>query len=370
MPRGEVLKRNCKLQIENCKLRIAVMCRRVARFCNLHFATCILQSLLVLGVLIGLSLWMGLTSSPANARELFSLEQARDRTGHGGFPHDQKEHLKIVCADCHLSGKERPARTDQPMAKDFPHLACIRCHNFAAEFFKTAMGQPSRFCGVCHETRRISRLDKALKPGVFPKPQLSDFDDAFSHKAHRKTLPADFRIVPTSNPPYGLQFKAGETPRCTDCHEQIEKARSDSKDSKDMRTESNHAACFTCHGGAIPEPRSVSAESFPYANDCKVCHELNVLGTSARSFSLFRGIKGFRHDDHDLDIRPKKRSDFPLPTAPDRLCSECHKPIDQIEKLNAIRLPEAGSCNTCHIDKKPGLPGRLSDEVLNKLKRD
>jgi hypothetical protein len=354
------------LQIENCKLKIAVLRSRVVLFCNLQFAICNLQSLLVLGVLVVLGICLALTSSShANARSLFSAEQARDRTGHGSFPHDQKEHVKIVCADCHLSGKEKPARTDQPMAKDFPHLACIRCHNFAAEFFKTAMGQPSRFCGVCHETRRISRSDKALKPGVFPTPQMSDFDDAFSHKAHRKTLPADFRIVPISNPPFGLQFKTGETPRCTDCHEQIKKARTDSKD---MKTEANHATCFTCHGGAIPEPRRVSAESFPFANDCKVCHELNVSGTSARSTSLFRSIKSFRHDDHDLDIRPKKRSDFPLPAAPDRLCSECHKPIDQIEKLNAIRLPEAGSCNACHVDKKPGLPGRLSDEVLNKLK--
>ena len=351
------------MQIENCKLKIAGVRTRVVRFCNLQFAICNLQLLLVLSVIGFLGICTGLASSRADQTTFFLIQQPGDRTGHGGFAHDQKEHLKIVCADCHLSGKEKPARTDQPMAKDFPHVACIRCHNFAAEFFKTAMGQPSRFCAVCHETRRISRSDKALRPGVFPKPGMSDFDDAFSHKAHRKTLPPDFRIVPISNPPYGLQFKAGETPSCTDCHEQTKKPRTDSKD---MRTESNHATCFTCHGA--PEPRRVSAESFPYANDCKGCHELNVRGTGARSPSLFRSIKGFRHDDHDLDIRPKKRSDFPLPTAPDRLCSECHKPIDQIEKLNAIRLPEAGSCNTCHIDKKPGLPGRLSDEVLNKLK--
>lgn len=345
-------------------MKIAVLRSRVVRFCDLHFAICILQFLLVLGLLV-FGMWTALASSRADQTTVFVIQQPNERTGHGSFPHDQKEHIKIVCADCHLSAKEKPARTDQPMAKDFPHQACIRCHNFAAEFFKTAMGQPSRFCGVCHETRRISRIDKALKPGFFPTPRLSDFDDAFSHKAHRKTLPADFRIVPISTPPFGFQFKSGETPRCTDCHEQIRKPRTDSKD---MRTESNHATCFTCHGGAIPEPRRVSAESFPYANDCKVCHELNGFGTNVRSHSLFGSIRGFRHDDHDLDIRPKKRSDFPLPAAPDRLCSECHKPINQIEKLNAIRLPEAGSCTACHIDRKPGLPGRLSDEILNKLK--
>jgi hypothetical protein len=365
--RCEVLRGNCKLKIENCKLQIAGACKRAAQICNLQFAFSTLQSFLVLGVLVVVGIWTGLASSAASERSLFSSEQARDRTGHGSFPHEQKEHIKVLCADCHLSAKEKPARTDQPMARDFPHIACIRCHNFAAEFFKTAMGQPSRFCGVCHETRRISRADKALKPGVFPTPQVSDFDDAFSHKAHRKTLPADFRIVPVSNPPYGSQFKAGENPRCTDCHEQIKKARTDSKD---IETDSSHATCFVCHGGTTTEARRTSAESFPYASDCNVCHELHVSGRDVRSRSLFGSIKSFRHDDHDLDIRPKKRSDFPLPTATDRLCSECHKPIDQIEKLNAIRLPEAGNCNTCHIDKKPGLPRRLSDEVLNKLKEN
>lgn len=345
------------MQIEKCKLKIAGVCKIAARVCNL-------QSLFPLGVLLAVAIWVGLTPTRADQTTVFSIAQAKDRSGRGSFPHDQKEHIKIQCADCHLSAKDKPTRTDQPMAKDFPHTACIRCHNFAAEFFKTALGQPSRFCGVCHEARRISRTDKALRPGAFPKPLMSDFADAFSHKAHRKTLPADFPVVPISNPPYGSQFKPGENPRCTDCHEQIKKTRIELKD---MRTESNHPACFVCHGRA-PESRRVSAEVFPYANDCKVCHELHISGTDARSRSLFGSIKGFRHDDHDIDIRPKRRSDFPLPAAPDRLCSDCHKPIDQVEKLDSIKLPEVGRCNTCHIDRKPGLPGKLSDEVLSKLK--
>src|SRR5215510_1720456 len=252
------------------------------------------------------------------------------------------------------------------MAKDFPHGACITCHNFAAEFFKAAFGQPSRFCGVCHETRRISKADKALRSGVFPRPQISDFDDAFSHKAHRKALPADLRVVPISNPPYGSQFSAGESPRCTDCHEPLRKAR---PETKDMKTEAAHATCFVCHGGAPPEPRKVSAESFPYERDCKVCHELH-LSETPRAQSLFGTVKAFRHDDHDIDIRPKKRSDFPPPTAPDRLCSECHKPIEAVEKLNAIKAPAVGYCDTCHVNKRPGLPDRLSEEVLKKLSRD
>ena len=319
--------------------------------------------MIVLFALITFAVWLGTGSTRADGGRPFSIEQAKDRTGRGSFPHDQKDHIKVVCADCHLSAKEKPARSDQPMAKDFPHTACIRCHNFAAEFFKSAMGQPSRFCGVCHEQRRISRADKALRQGVFPKPQISDFDDAFSHKAHRKVLPAEFRVEPISNPSYGLQFKPGESPRCTDCHEQVRRAL---VGSIDMKTESSHATCFVCHGAT--ESRRASPEVFPSATDCKVCHELSSFERASRTHRLFGNIKGFRHDDHDIDIRPKKRSDFPLTKASDRLCSECHKPIDRIEKLNAIRLPEASYCDTCHIDRKPGLPGRLSDEVLNKLK--
>jgi len=352
------------LKAENCKLKIAGVRRAAAHIFNFQFSIFNFHRFVALSALMALGAW-GLTSSRAEEAKLFSISQARDRTGHGSFPHDQKEHIKVQCADCHLAAKEKPRNTDQPMARDFPHAVCVKCHNFAAEFFKAAFGQPSRFCGVCHETRRISNADKALRPGVFPRPKISDFEDEFSHKAHRKILPAGFRIVPISNPPYGSQFTSGESPRCTDCHVQIRKPK---PDEKEMKTEESHPTCFVCHGGAPPEPRRISAETFPYANDCRVCHELRVADMGRRARTLFGSIKGFRHDDHDIDIRPKKRSDFPIPTAPDRLCSECHKPADQVEKLIDIRLPEAGYCDKCHINNKPGLPGKLSEDILNKLR--
>lgn len=341
-------------------MKIAGVGRAAAQICNL-------QCLLALIGLLVLGAYVGLTSSRASETNPFLFEQAKDRTGHGSFPHDQKEHIKVQCADCHLAAKQKPRNTDQPMAKDFPHAVCVKCHNFAVEFFKAAFGQPSRFCGVCHEPKRITKSDKALRLGVFPQPRISDFDDVFSHKAHRKILPADFRIVPASKPPFGSQFKLDQSPRCTDCHEQIRKAM---PDAKDMKTEEGHATCFVCHGGAPPEPRRVSAETLPYERDCKVCHELHGLEMGLRTRSLFGSIKGFRHDDHDIDIRPKRRSDFPLSAAPDRLCSECHKPADQVEKLNEIKLPEGGHCDKCHINNKPGLPRRLSDDILNRLRRD
>ncbi|MFY9571306.1 MAG: hypothetical protein WAV20_07915 [Blastocatellia bacterium] len=325
------------------------------------------KGVLVMSGLVALGVCIGLTPSHAGEPRPFSVLQTRDRTGRGSFPHDQKEHIKVQCADCHLAAKEKPKNTDQPMARDFPHAVCVRCHNFAAEFFKSAFGKPSTFCGVCHEPRRISRGDKALRPGVFPRPAISDFEDEFSHKAHRKVLPAGFRVVPISNPPYGSQFRTGGSPLCTDCHLQIKKVR---PDAKDMNTEVSHATCFVCHGGSPGETRRAPAETFPYANDCKVCHDLRGPGSGPRAHTLFGSLKGFRHDDHDIDIRPKKKSDFPLPAATDRLCSECHHPVDQVEKLGDIRLPEAGYCDRCHIDRKPGLPARLSDEILNKLRRN
>jgi hypothetical protein len=253
------------------------------------------------------------------------------------------------------------------MAKDFTHGVCVKCHHFAAEFVKAPRGQRSRFCGVCHESRRISKADTALRPGTFPRPKISDFDDEFSHKAHRKILPADLRIAAVNNPPYGSQFRPGESPHCSDCHQQLKKAR---PGAKDMKTEASHTTCFVCHRGAPPEPRRLSAETFPYERDCKVCHGLRWSEMGPRAQTLFGSIKDFRHIDHDKDIRPKKRSDFPLPTAPDHLCVECHKPAELVEKLSDIKLPEAGYCNRCHINNKPGLPGKLSDDVLNKLRKD
>jgi Cytochrome c7 and related cytochrome c len=352
------------LRIAKCKLQIAGAGRKAARVCNLQFAVSNLKSPLAFAALLAIVSYVATASSRSSDAVLFTIEQARNRSGRVGFPHDQKDHRKIVCADCHLSAREKPVNTDQPMARDFPHSACIRCHNFAAEFFKTAIGQGSRFCGICHEPRRISRSDKALRAGVFPPPEISDFEDAFSHKAHLKALPADFRIVPINNPPYGSQFRSSESPRCTDCHQQN---KSENHHAKDMKTEKGHASCFVCHGGNPVEPRRVSAEAFPYANDCNVCHELDG---AMRARSLFGSISGFRHGDHEIDIRPKKRGDFPISTAPDRLCRECHKPVDQIEELKAIKLPEASYCGSCHIDKKPGLPGKLSEDILKRLSRD
>ena len=352
------------MRIEKCKLRIAGLARAASQICNLHSSILNFQLSLLLGAVAVLACGVLFAPSLASEERLFSIEQGKDRTGHGRFPHDQKEHIKVQCADCHLAGKEKPRNTDQPMSKDFPHSTCIRCHNFAAEFFKSAFGGPSRFCGVCHEPGRISKADKGLRAGVFPKPQISDFEDAFSHKAHRKTLLSDLRIAPVSNPPYGSQFMPGASPRCTDCHQQVKRARTDTKE---FKTEESHRACFVCHGGSPSEPRRVAAETFPYANDCKVCHELSSAGVRRRT--LFGSIRDFKHDDHDLDIRPKKRSDFPLPTATDRLCSECHK-LEQVETLNALRLPAAGYCDTCHISRRPGLPDKLSAEILNKLGRD
>jgi cytochrome c7-like protein len=247
------------------------------------------------------------------------------------------------------------------MAKDFPHTSCIQCHNFAAEVFKATSGK-SRFCGVCHEQRSISRSDKALHPGVLSAGPTGEFEDVFSHKAHRKTLPVGFQIGPISAPrPYGAQFRAGTGPLCSDCHAQVQRVEAEAKE---MLTEKGHAACFVCHGNA-PASRSAPATEFPYANDCRVCHALREPGIIGHS--RFGVIKEFKHADHSLDIRPKKKSDFPLSTAPDRLCVECHKPADEAQKLTDIRMPEIAYCQKCHIDDRPGLPGKLTEDLSTRL---
>jgi hypothetical protein len=317
--------------------------------------------LIAIGAFLALGAWLALTA-PGVGEANPSFEQTRDRIARASFPHDQKEHQKTDCASCHQGAPQKPVNTDEPMAKDLPHTSCIRCHNFAAEVFKATSGK-SRFCGVCHEQRSISRSDKALRLGVLSSGQRGEFEDVFSHKAHRKRLPASLQIRPVSAPrPYGAQFKADASPRCTDCHAQVQRAQ---PDAKEMLTEKGHAACFVCHGGNSPASRSAPASEFPYANDCRVCHALRQPAMIAHS--LFGVIKEFKHADHTLDIRPKKKSDFPISTEPDRLCVECHKPADEAQKLSGIALPEIGYCQKCHIDDRPGLPGKLTEEVASRL---
>ncbi|HYV07453.1 MAG TPA: cytochrome c3 family protein [Blastocatellia bacterium] len=316
--------------------------------------------LLAIGAFVAMGAWLALTS-PGVGEANPTFEQTRERTVRSGFPHDQKDHQKVECAACHQGGPQKPINTDEPMAKDFPHTSCIRCHNFAAEIFKATSGK-NRFCGVCHEQRSISRTDKALRPGLLSAGNTGEFEDVFSHKAHRKSLPAAFQIRPVSLPrPYGAQFSGGASPRCTDCHTQVQRAQ---PQAKEMRTEKGHAACFVCHGSQ-PEARNATAAEFPYSSDCRVCHALRGSGTIARS--RFGLVTEFKHDDHTLDIRPKRKTDFPISAALDRLCIECHKPADEAARLSEIALPELAYCQKCHIDNRPGLPGRLSEEVSAKL---
>jgi hypothetical protein len=192
--------------------------------------------------------------------------------------------------------------------------------------------------------------------------QTGEFEDVFSHKAHGKTLPAGFQIRPVSAPrSYGAQFRAGTNPRCTDCHAQVERVQTDARD---VLTEKGHAACFVCHG-APAETRSALPSEFPSSNDCRVCHALRAAGMTTHS--RFGTINEFKHADHALDIRPKRKTDFPISPAPDRLCVECHKPADQAQKLSEIALPEIGYCQKCHIDNRPGLPGKLTDDVASRF---
>jgi hypothetical protein len=271
-----------------------------------------------------------------------------------GFPHEVKEHRNLECATCHLARRQAGVSTDRPEAKDFAHTSCIGCHNFAAEFFKMALGGRSRFCSVCHEPRPISRANPALIQGALVRPESSDFANQFSHKAHRapSTVPA---LI-------GATFTLKD--RCTDCHKPLKKVAASERE---MKTEIGHAACFVCHG-ASPQVHTISADRFPLMRDCGVCHRLRDSGARAQVQTIFGKVRGFRHGDHDIDIRPKRRSDFPLPIESDYLCALCHKETAEAVSLASIRLPAEAFCVECHKPDKPGLPDRLSDEITSVLR--
>jgi predicted CXXCH cytochrome family protein len=315
------------------------------------------KCVVALACLAGLALCGGPQSSAGEPQRAGEAQQRR--SGREGFPHEQKAHRKVECSKCHKTSTD----TDEPKAKDFPHGDCISCHNFAAEVFKAALSGSNRFCGICHSGRPVSKSQPALF-GRFPQLAKSDFGLDFSHEAHRKPLPADLRIAPVNEKTpaeFESRFTLGDNPKCTSCHLEV---RPVGAEARDMRTVTGHPVCFTCHGTMAAGGRRRPAEEFPYSNDCGACHELG----GPQSRDLLPKVVRFRHADHDVDIRPKRKADFPLPKAPDRLCAECHQSAAMAKSLDQIKLPEESRCNQCH-NGRLGLPDALAQDVLNSLRR-
>ncbi|HKQ03943.1 MAG TPA: hypothetical protein VJ464_02340 [Blastocatellia bacterium] len=323
------------------------------------------SSVLVLGCLLVLTAFIGSRPSRADESRLPEPQRGARPAGPPRFPHKQEKHRTVNCASCHLGAKRDATQSDRPVAKDFPHTACVGCHqNFAAEFFKYGVAGSNRFCGICHMPGRTAASPESLRTD-FTSPEMkrfTEFEDIFGHKAHQQPVRSDIQLRPVAG---GAQFSVGSRPLCTSCHAPIRNA---SDDAKDMRTEMDHPTCFVCHGGSSTKLRALSEiNRFPYENDCKGCHGLIEGEAGAARVELFGSIKKFRHYiDHDIDIRPKKKPWTP-PVAHDYLCSDCHSPISETTALSQITLPQAGYCNQCHQARKPGLPDRLSAQDLNKL---
>ena len=259
--------------------------------------------------------------------------QAKERAS---FPHDKDRHKTLDCSKCHS------VTTAEPDVKDFPgHASCTGCHNLALE----AMTKPLLFCGICHEGRPSSRSRPALFD--FPKPQVqTDFGSDFSHPSHLKPMPGQ-----ALNP--GTQASSLQTPRCTDCHQRTQPVRAGSPE---MTIETGHRSCFKCHGEQPVKP--------PSMNQCAECHQIG----GPRSPDMFGLVKAFKHEDHEFEIRPRKKKEYPLTKAPDYLCSECHSSVVAADALDRIKLPDERYCSECH-NNRLGLPEPLAQEVLDSLKK-
>jgi hypothetical protein len=253
------------------------------------------------------------------------------------FPHDKARHKTLDCSKCHS------VTTAEPDVKSFPgHVSCAGCHNLALE----ALSKPVLFCGICHEGRPSSRSRPALFD--FPKTQVqTDFGSDFSHPSHLKAMPAQLLN------PSGAQTSSLQTPRCTDCHQRTQPARAGSPE---MAIETGHRNCFKCHGERPVKP--------PSMNQCAECHQLG----GPHSPQMFGSVKAFKHEDHEFEIRPRKKTEYPLTKAPDYLCSECHSSVVAAESLDRIKLPDERYCSECH-NNRLGLPEPLAQDVLDSLKR-
>ncbi len=253
------------------------------------------------------------------------------------FPHGKDKHKTLECSQCHKITRA------EPDVKDLPgHVSCAPCHNLALE----ALTKPALFCGICHEAGPISKSHPSLFR--FPKPQVpTDFGTDFSHPSHLKPLPRPV-VFTTGNQEYSVL-----TPRCTDCHKRTQPA---TPSVPEMTVETGHRSCFKCHGEQPVKP--------PSMNQCAQCHKLD----GPHSPHLFNMVKAFKHEDHEFDIRPRKKKDYPLAKAPDYLCSECHASVVAAGALDRIKLPEENQCGACH-NGRLGLPDALAREVLDNLRR-
>jgi hypothetical protein len=214
------------------------------------------------------------------------------------------------------------------------------------------MTKSDLFCGICHETRAVSKSEPALFQ--FPKRRLvSDFGTNFSHPAHLKAQALDVECGQTSS--HSTQTLTDRRPQCADCHQKVEPMNINLRE---LTSETGHAACFKCH---CDNPRNRPAT--PRMYDCAACHQLN----GPRPLRLFNLVKGFKHDEHEYDIRPKKKADQQKVKAPDYLCAECHEAVVRATSLKEIRMPKENYCAQCH-NGKVGLPDVLTREVIESLK--
>ncbi|HKY03457.1 MAG TPA: cytochrome c3 family protein [Blastocatellia bacterium] len=288
------------------------------------------KGLLVAGCLLAVA--VGVEPHKASPYEIAQAGETVSRE-RASYPHEGAAHKKLDCSNCHS------IRAGEIDVKEFPgHADCVSCHNFALEVFR----QPATFCGICHQGRASSRTQASLFE--FPKPRVrGDFGIDFSHAAHMKPLKATVAH---------LELTAGQAARCTDCHRPVEPLRGP----PEMTLEASHEGCFKCHG------QSPIAE--PGMRDCDGCHKLDA----GRAPHLFGIVRGFRHEDHTLDTRPKRKSEARAGGRVDLLCVECHKSVASAASLDDIKLPPKSYCVECH-NGRVGLPDRLADEILESLER-
>src|SRR5262245_60442431 len=127
---------------------------------------------------------VGAFFSDAGAQNLSARQKSPGAGEQNTFQHKSKKHSELNCAQCHS------VTIDKIEVKEFPpHAACVSCHNFAAEMVIHA----DAFCGVCHESKPISKSQPALFQ--FPKPRSStDFGYIFSHLSHLKPQSVDVKF--------------------------------------------------------------------------------------------------------------------------------------------------------------------------------
>lgn len=227
------------------------------------------------------------------------------------FDHNQTEHKKQLCRQCHQRDDQRP----MDPTPEYPyHDACVKCHA-KEDFLKMPAARP--LCLVCHSGGEPPGAQETARLAVFPKKSDQFGLKRFSHQTH-----LDPNKMLTGAP----------RPRCDSCH-RLERELSEVSFPR-------HPECYRCHIHSAGQK----------LGDCGDCHlEVGAAMKFDPSAGAAYRLYNFRHGSHLKQATV--HSDC-------RVCHQMIEPLGEAPQSDIIRISTArgqrhqSACWKCHLQSR------------------